>query len=96
MTVFSLVNKFIMIIINAILASIGNYVATKKAYEKFDLFRLLLFVFYFLASFCCGCYLGGMEDFIRIWIGKEYIISGGFLFALVFNRFVYCAIIHCG
>lgn len=91
-TVFSLVNKFIMIIINAILASIGNYVATKKAYEKFDLFRLLLFVFYFLASFCCGCYLGGMEDFIRIWIGKEYIISGGFLFALVFNRFVYCAI----
>ena len=91
-TVFSLVNKFIMIVINAILASIGNYVATKKAYDKFNLFRLLLFVFYFLASFCCGCYLGGMEDFIRIWIGEEYIISDGFLFALVFNRFVYCAI----
>ncbi len=91
-TIFSLVNKFIMILINAIMASIGNFLAIKSKEEKYNLFNVLLLGFYFIATLCCGCYLCGMQDFISIWIGEEFLLSKSFLYALVFYRFVYCVI----
>ena len=92
-TVFSLVNTFVMIIIEAVLASVGNFIATESADRKFGLFKLMLFVLYFTAAFCVSCYLAGMNDFIGIWLGENFIINGGFIIALALNRFVFC-IIH--
>lgn len=92
-TVFTLVNKFIMILINALLPSVGNYMASEESDKKNRLFRCIQMAFYALATFCCSCYLCGMEDFIRIWIGDAFVIEGGFIFALAFNRFIYC-IVH--
>ena len=88
-TVFSMIDKVVMIVISAILASIGNFIATQSPDRSFSLFRYLLFYFYALAAFCSSCYLCGMDDFITIWIGEEFVISGGFIFALVFNRYVF-------
>lgn len=91
-TIYALVNTFIMILIEAVLASIGNYNATESTENKYKLFKSLTMTMYLIATFCVSCYIAGMEDFIRIWLGSKYIIGGGFIFALALNRFVFCLI----
>lgn len=89
-TVYSIINSFIMVLIQAVLASIGNYYATKSNSQKEQLFKTLLLVFYFIASFCVACYIAGMNDFIQIWIGKQYVLDGYFIYALAAYRFTFC------
>lgn len=91
-TIFTMVNAFVMIVIQAILPSIGNYYATQPDEKKFGMFRLLLLGFYVLATFCAGCYISGMNDFIRIWLGTEYLLSDSFVWSVALYRFVFCAI----
>ena len=91
-TVFTMINSFIMIFIQGILASVGNYFATQTASQKYFLFRTLLLLFYMIASLCTACYICGMDDFITLWLGSEYVLGGGFVFALALNRFVFCSI----
>lgn len=91
-TLYSMVNTFIMIFIEAVLASIGHFLVTESSTRKYELFKMLLFVMYGLAALCGSCYLAGMNDFIRIWIGEQFIIGGGFIYALALNRFIFCAV----
>lgn len=91
-TIFSLVNTFITLIIEGLLASIGNYYATESKSKKYSLFRLLILGFYIIAAFCASCYLAGMNDFISIWVGRDFVISNSFVIALALNRFVFCLI----
>ena len=91
-TIFTMVNTFIMLVIDGVLASIGNYFATETKKNQYALFKMLIYVFYNIATFCVACYLSGMNDFISIWIGQEYVIGNSFLIALAANRFVFCLI----
>lgn len=91
-TLYSMVNTFIMIFIEAVLASIGHFLVTESSARKYELFKMLLLVMYGLAAFSVSCYLAGMNDFIRIWIGEQFIIGGGFIYALALNRFIFCAV----
>ena len=88
--VVSLVNAIISILINAVIASIGNFNATKDSTQKFMLFRMLLFAFFVLASFSSACYFAIFNDFIRIWIGDTFLLGDGFILALVVNQAVVC------
>lgn len=90
--IFSMVNTFIMVLIQSVLASIGNFYAEKDAEEKRSLFECLLFVFYGIGAFCAGCYIAIMNDFITLWVGKEFVITGGFIYALAFYRLVFCCV----
>lgn len=92
-TIFSMVNSFIMIFIQAIIASVGNYYATNDATNKYMLFRTLLLGFYAIATLCAMCYICGMDDFIRMWLGDAYIIGGRFALTVAISRFVFC-IVH--
>ncbi len=89
-TVVSMVNAVLGIIVNSVLASIGNFNATQSSESKFRLFKLILLVFYFIAGFCAACYLAIFDDFIGWWLGNEFILDNGFLIALVINGTVAC------
>lgn len=89
-TVVTMVNAIINIGINSVLASIGNYYATKEVQDRFGLFKLLLFGFYALASFCAASYLAIFDDFIAWWIGDYFVLDSVFLAALVANCTVAC------
>lgn len=89
-TVVALVNAIVAIFINAVTASIGNYNATQSETQKYELFRILLLVFFGLASFITACYLAVFNDFIRLWIGNEFLLDDNFLLALIFNQALIC------
>jgi O-antigen/teichoic acid export membrane protein len=87
-TVVYLINNIIMIIINSMSASIGNYYATKEASEKKQLFLVLVFGFTAVAGFVSACYLAIFNDFLSVWIGSEYLLDNSFLIALTFTQAV--------
>lgn len=89
-TVVALVNAILGIVVNSVLASIGNFNATQSSESKFRLFRLMLLVFYVIAGFCAACYLAIFDDFIGWWLGKEFILDDVFLVSLVVNSTIVC------
>ena len=91
-TIFTVVNSFVMILIQAMLASVGNFYTTQNDERKFGLFRVLMLGFCALAAFCASCYICGMNDFIRMWLGKEYLLSNAFVLSVALNRFVFVTI----
>jgi len=89
-TIVAMVNAVIMILINAVMASIGNFYATQSIERKQSLFRLLLCFFYALTGFVSSCYLAVFDDFITIWLGQEFVMDTEFLLALVFTNALAC------
>ena len=83
--VVAMVNSIIMILINSVLASIGNYNATMDPKSKYELFQFMLFCFFGIAAFTGSCYLSIFDDFISLWLGSKYILDNKFLYCLVFN-----------
>ena len=88
--VVSVVNGVISIIVNSVLASIGNFNATQDSKRKYTLFQLMLLIFYAIAGFCAACYLSIFDDFIGIWLGTEFILDEALLISLVINVTVAC------
>lgn len=91
--VVTAVNTFISLLVQSILASLGNFNATERSERRLVLFKSLLLVFYVLATLCACCFLGVLNDFIALWIGgidKSYILSNIDVIAIVFNFYVGC------
>lgn len=73
--------------IQATTASIGNLLVTESKEKCFDVFKKIRFVNFWLACFSGTSVLVIMQNFIKIWIGEEYLLSSAVLVILVLNLF---------
>ncbi len=89
-TVIALVNGVIGIISSGVLASIGNFNATQNKQRKFELFTTITMMFYIIGGFCAACYLAIFDDFMVLWLGKDFVLDELFLIALVIKCTVTC------
>ena len=73
---------------NAITASIGNLHATEEEEKEYFIFRLVnLLTVTFFGIFAIGVYCLA-NDFITIWIGDEFLITGLFVLILAINLYI--------
>lgn len=63
------------IIANGLVASFGNLNAEGDMEKSYKMFRVSLMGFAILGTFCSACYACVVQDFIPIWVGKEYVMS---------------------
>lgn len=63
----------IMQVFNAIVASIGNLSATEDKSKMKDIFNKTFFIDFWIFAFCTTCLLVLYNDFITLWVGKEYL-----------------------
>ena len=82
---FSQVSKFVTSFFHNIGASIGNLVAENNKEKIKIVFLNLQYLCFFISSFCVVCFTFITEPFIKLWIGKEYLLSNSILLILVFN-----------
>ena len=71
--IISLLSTFIKTIISSVKSSVGNLNAKSTDIKKLDVFYKLLFIMQWIVSFICVCLIILFNDFIIIWIGKEYV-----------------------
>ena len=84
----SMVQTFILIIFNNLVASFGNLIAEgdkKKNYEIFKTVNFLSFAIYFIATIC---FLNLYNPFITLWIGKEWLLSTTTVIVIVLNFYM--------
>lgn len=72
-------------VFSSMITSIGNLLAQESKERKFQIFQTMQSVCLMMTTFFGACILLLQEDFIRIWLGKEFLLGKAALVALVFN-----------
>lgn len=86
--IISCIMNFINIFINSITASIGNLNASNNEQQKYEIFKHLVFIFQWITGILSICLLLLSNDFINLWLGKEYLLSNFTVLILVFNFYI--------
>lgn len=86
--VITAVNNLFSQIIGSTSASVGNLLATQSNYnKKYNVFKKIRFINFWLASFSGICILVMMDSFIHLWVGEKYILPLIVLVTLVVNYY---------
>ena len=87
--VISSLNGIIYLILNSVTASIGNLMTTQENDKQKDIFLQLNLICFFLTGMTSIILFGIFNDFITLWIGKEYILSNLVIYITIINLYIY-------
>lgn len=73
---------------SAMRGSVGNLVATEPPEHIHKVFKRLLFIMFFLASFCACCLTGLIDPFINIAFGEGLLLGRTTVFICIFNLYM--------
>ncbi len=71
------------IIANGLVASFGNLNAEGDMEKSYKMFRVAMLGFAVIGTFCTSCFACVVQDFIPIWVGKEYVMNYGMILAIL-------------
>lgn len=69
----------------SLIASLGNLIAKENSERRYQVFQTMQSVSQIICSFCVSCVFLLEEDFIRVWLGEEYVLGVLTLVAIVVN-----------
>ncbi len=73
---------------SAMRGSVGNLIATESPEHIHKVFKRLLFIMFFLASFCACCLTGLIDPFINIAFGEGLLLGRATVFICIFNLYM--------
>lgn len=79
---------FITVIFSAITAGIGNSLVTESSGKNYNDFKKFTFIICFILCICCCCFVGLYQPFMKLWVGKKFMLS--FSFVILFCILFYC------
>ncbi len=79
------IGTIVSTVFSSLITSIGNLLAQENNERKFQVFQTMQSVCLMLTSFFVTCILLLQEDFIRVWLGEEFVLGGVALIAIVFK-----------
>ncbi len=82
------VNGLVIQIFDGITASFGNLLVTETAEKKYSVFKIIMFVNFWIMGFCTVCLYVLINPFISLWLGQNYIIEQKIVSLLVLNFFI--------
>ena len=85
MMVVSRITGVVNSIFYSLTSSLGNLIVKESAERKFQIFTTMQSVSNILATVFVTCVLALEEDFIRLWLGKEYLLDNLVLCAIALN-----------
>lgn len=73
-TIFTGVSMFIILIRNAMQASVGNSIAIETREKNYEDVFLWQFLFSSIATWCVTCMISLYQPFMEMWMGKELLL----------------------
>lgn len=73
---------------SSLIASIGNLIAKEKEEHRYQVFKTMQSLSLILSAFCVTCLTLLEDDFIRIWLGSEYVLSKLAVAAIAINFYL--------
>ena len=87
--IFTSVNGFIGMIYSSMTASMGNFIASESDERKFEIYKVIDFIGFWLYGFSAVCFYVLITPFITLWIGNENLLSHAILIVLVINNYMF-------
>lgn len=78
-TLISSVSGFVATFTSGVTASMGNLIASESKERIYEVYKHIDFINYWMYTFSSICLLCLTEQFIKIWLGEDYILSKGIL-----------------
>ncbi|QBP42007.1 sugar translocase [Paenisporosarcina antarctica] len=75
--------------INAITASVGNFVAKESVERKEFLLKVITFSNFIIYGFSFVCLVSLLNPFIELWIGNDYILEMEIVFIIALNWYIF-------
>lgn len=82
------IRGFVVIIFNSIQASIGNLSVSEDNEKQYFMFKVLNLLCFLIYGFCSICFLVLFDDFMMIWLGKDFLLGQLTLAIVVLNFFI--------
>lgn len=82
----------VQIIFTSLTASIGNLVIKEKSEKRYEIFKAAQSVSFIICGIIVTCFSVLINDFINIWLGKEFIFNYGVVLAISFNMYLSCVL----
>lgn len=82
------VSRFITVIFDSAIASLGNLIATEGVARQYYIFKVYRFVAFWLYGFSSIAFYILLSPFITLWIGKEMLISEFVLLLIIINYYM--------
>lgn len=89
-TLITSLSAFIFIIFSNVTASVGNLVVIENEDKKLEVFNVMLFVGAWISIVFTSCMWILCDDFITLWLGKEYLMEKGVVIAKVIMLYISC------
>ena len=83
------IDAYIYAITTGLLASIGNFNVSKSESESYDLFKTSIFIFSVITNVCICALLNCYQEFIPIWIGKEFLLGWDVVAAILLLFYIH-------
>lgn len=81
-------NGLVGTVFYSLIASLGNLIAKENSKHRYQVFQTMQSLSQIICSFCVSCVFLLEEDFIRVWLGPEYLLSNLTLIAIVINFYL--------
>lgn len=82
------IQAFVTIIFSSCIASIGNSIVTETEEKNYNDMKKFLLIISWISGFCVCCFACLYQPFMEIWVGKENMISYGFVICLCVYFFI--------
>jgi O-antigen/teichoic acid export membrane protein len=82
------VKAYTYIFTSGIQASIGNFQITENEDSSYDVFKALNLLYAGIGCVLVCAFANCIQEFIPIWVGKEYLISNASVFAILLTLYI--------
>ncbi|MDD4808764.1 MAG: oligosaccharide flippase family protein [Bacilli bacterium] len=86
--IIGMVNMFVILIFNGATSSFGNLIVEGNKTKQTDIFKKFDFLGFWIYGFTSICLLLLLNDFITLWIGKEYLLGSSIVIVLCLNNYL--------
>lgn len=84
------VTAFVNILINAIVASVGNYCVEATIEKQFELFKKINYLITWISFFTFTCYICLFNPFITLWLDESMLFSFGIVILISATQSLQC------
>ena len=87
LTITHNLEQFIAMLFTSLTAGIGNLVATATPEHRYETYKAMQMVSFWICGIVSVCLLYLMQDFIVIWVGRDLLLDDLTMIAIVLNVF---------
>lgn len=85
--IISSITAIFAVVHNSLRPTVGNCIATESIETNWEYFKIIDFVYMMVVAICCSCCMVLFQDFERLWVGENNLLSNSIVVLLVIYLF---------